>query len=101
MFASCLVELAARARRCILLCHRRLEPLFRRSFPSVEVIGGSHSSADNDPFPVLEGVDFQVPAGSLPKFFRRSTADFLRHEGYLRADDLRVAAWRGRLGALG
>ncbi len=99
MFASCLGEVARRAKSCTLLCHRRLEPLFRRSFPSVRVIGGSHLDADKDPFPLLEGIDFQVAAGSLPSRLRRSAADFPKHEGYLRADEARVSEWRKRLAA--
>lgn len=100
MFASCLGEVASRARRTVLYCNRRLEPLFRRSFPSVQVAGGSHVDAA-DPFPVLEGIDCQIAAGSLPRTFRRSAADFPAHNGYLRADDGKEAAWRSRLAALG
>ncbi len=101
MFASCVPQIAARARRCVLLCHRRLEPLFRRSFAGVEVIGGSHVSAANDPFPALEGIDCQIAAGSLPLHLRRSAEDFPAHGGYLRPDETRVAKWREKLAALG
>ncbi|MEK6243597.1 MAG: tetratricopeptide repeat protein [Pseudomonadota bacterium] len=100
MFASCLAEIAARAKRCVLLCSRRLEPLFRRSFPFAEVIGGSHALAE-DPFPVLSGVDYQVPSASLPRSLRRSAADFPRHQGYLKADPEKIRKWRERLDALG
>ncbi len=100
MFASCLAEIAANARRCVLFCNRRLEPLFRRSFPFAEVIGGSNRT-EQDRFPVVEGIDYQVAAGSLPRFLRRRAADFPRHAGYLRADPAKVDAWRARLSSLG
>ena len=101
MFASCLAEIAARAQRCVLLCARRLEPLFRRSFPYAEVVGGSHRSAANDPFPALRGIDFQIAAGSLPRSLRRSAAEFPRHDGYLKADQGRIEEYRRRLDSLG
>jgi len=100
MFASCLAELRARAARCVVLCDRRLERLFRRSLEGCEIVGGSHIVKD-DPFPVPEGIDLQVPAGSLPRVFRRSAADFPAHRGYLRADLAETDRWRERLRALG
>lgn len=100
MFASCLEEIAKRAERCVVLCNRRLEALLRRSLPFADVIGGSHTRHD-DPFPVLTGIDFQVPIASLPRTLRRSPADFPRHEGYLKADPEKIRKWRERLDALG
>ncbi len=100
MYASCLQELAASAQRCVVYCHRRLETLFRRSFPFAEVIGGSHLM-NVDPFPVLPQIDFQVAAGSLPRTFRRSAKDFPRHTGYLRAEEEKIARWSKRVADLG
>jgi tetratricopeptide (TPR) repeat protein len=100
MFASCLPEIASRARRCVLYCNRRLEALFRRSFDCAEVHAGSHMG-QSDPFPILEGIDFQVAAASLPRVLRRSIADFPEHAGYLKADPANVQEWRRRLDALG
>jgi tetratricopeptide (TPR) repeat protein len=101
MFASCLPEIASIAGRCILYCERRLEPLFRRSFPSAEVHGGSHLPSLEDPFPILDGVDFQVAAGSLPRLYRRHASDFPPHRGYLNADREKADKWRKRLATLG
>lgn len=100
MFASCLPDIAANAGRCILYCERRLERLFRRSFPYVEVYGGSHITPLNDPFPVLEGIDYQVAAASLPRAFRRDASDFPPHQGYLKPDPEKTKKWRERLAAL-
>jgi tetratricopeptide (TPR) repeat protein len=96
MFASCLPEVTARARECILVCEPRLVGLFTRSFP--EVIVRSPQSLTRE---ALERADFEVQAGSLPVRFRRSAAAFPDHRGYLRADPARVAHWRERLGATG
>lgn len=100
MYASCLPEIVAQAERCIIDCHPRLEPLFRRSFPRALV----HAATQTGPADWLAaagGVDFKVPIGSLPLYLRRSAADFPRHEGYLRASPERVQHWRARLDALG
>jgi tetratricopeptide (TPR) repeat protein len=93
MFAACLGNLAARASRCVLHCNPRLEALFKRSFPQVEVVGSA-------PARPIE-VDYQIAAGSLPRLFRRRAADFPRHDGYLKPDERKVAKWRDRLAALG
>ena len=105
MFASCLPELAARAPECIVECDPRLGRLFERSFPRARVV----TAAQNEAAPAWLAADpsvsarirAQVPIGSLPRWFRRSAADFPRHAGFLRADPARVARWRERLAACG
>lgn len=96
MLASCLPEVTARARECLLVCEPRLTRLFARSFPGVTV--RSPQSLDRAE---LDRADFEVQAGSLPVHFRRSAAAFPRHAGYLRADPERAAFWRQRLDATG
>ena len=97
MFASCIPDLVARGGRCTVGCHPKLEKLFRRSFPAVEVL------AKDERRGWARGAqrswDYQVAAGSLPRFLRRTRADFPAHTGYLRADPARVAFWRARLAA--
>ncbi len=100
MFASCLGELAGQARRSVLYCNTRLESLFRRSFPGVQIVAGSENAGQGQS-PVLEDIDLQVAAGSLPRVFRRRPEDFPRHSGYLKPDDARMAKWRGELAGLG
>lgn len=100
MFASCLAEVASKACRCVLYCNRRLETLFRRSFPFADVIGGSHVD-ERDAYPVLPGIDYQIAAGSLPRVLRRAEADFPHHDGYLKTDEQAVAQWHERLAQLG
>ena len=98
MFASCVSHMVENAGRVTLECSRKLESLFRRSFPQVTVVG----SLTNDrrvPEWVqgLGHVDYQVAIGSLPGHFRRNAEQFPVHSGYLRADPERVEYWRERL----
>jgi len=101
MFASCLPEMIARARHCVIECDRRLVALFRRSFPSATVL---ERPEDDGAIPSLKDfppVDYQVAAGTLPSFLRNEWADFPAHAGYLKADPGKAARWRTRLDALG
>lgn len=96
MFASCFDEVIAAASRCVVTCSPRLEKLFQRSFPAAEVLAvGPESTV------AVRDVDYQVAAGSLPKYLRRSVAAFPQHSGYLKADPELVERWRNRLAALG
>lgn len=99
MFASCVPEVAALAENCILECDVKLLTIFARSFPRVRCY---MHLAKGEPGWIREGLrpDAQIASGSLPRFFRRNLSDFPRHAGYLRADDARVAYWRGQLDAL-
>ena len=46
-------------------------------------------------------VELQTSMGSLPRYMRRSSVDFPRHDGYLRADPECLRNWRERLAAFG
>ncbi len=96
MFASCLPELIAASRHCVVECSGRLTGLFARSFPSAEVRESSSATAG-----IAHPLDWQIALGSLPQYLRKSATDFPRHHGYLRADPARVEVWRRRLAALG
>lgn len=98
MFASCLPDLAALARRVTVLVDGRLQRLFARSFPALAV---QAAEAGAPPAALEMSHDFQIALGSLPRHFRTSDASFPRHHGYLRADEERVRYWRARLDALG
>ena len=98
MFASCFNEVLDVAGRCFITCHRRLQPLFARSFPKASFLSGSE--ADLRARLASETVDFQIPAGSLPLVFRAGSGEFPRHTGYLRADPARIEHWRLRLAGL-
>ncbi len=97
MFASCLAPLLELSERCVVQCDPRLLPLFARSFPEAEFIdsaGGAAAVQSAGPF------DWRLPAGSLPRHFRRTMDDFGDGGAYLTADADSVAAFRERLDAL-
>jgi len=89
LFASCLPDLIAAASACVVECNVRLVKLFARSFPQAQVFaadaGGTIASTK---------ADFEISAGSLPQQFRRSTASFPMHAGYLKSDQARRVFWR-------
>jgi hypothetical protein len=95
MFASCVADLHAAGARCVIECSRRLTGLFARSFPGARVIARDRSKPPDRA--TLGAIDVQCHAGSLPRWLRRSAADF-PGTPYLRADPARIAAWRERLG---
>lgn len=101
MFASCLPDLLALGPRKVWLeAIARVAPTLARSFPGCEVIA-TKQGKQLDWVRPLQGVDYFVPLGDLPRFFRRSVGAFPVHEGYLHADPARVAHWRDTLAQLG
>ena len=100
MFASCLPDLLRRCPRITLTCAAKLEPIFRRSFPQIEV-----NSLDRTREPggetLLESASVTRAIGSLPLYFRPTLEHFPDHDGYLRADPDLVAQYRERLLAMG
>lgn len=103
-FASCYPDVIARAGHVILEAEPRLAPLFARSFPAATVVASDPAAERRGSEPAVEttppGVDIECPAGSLPRFLRRSLTDFPDHDGYLRAHPSAVAAFRERLAGL-
>lgn len=98
MFASCLPDIIAAADRSVIECTPKLLKLFRRSFGAPVVA----KPQDDAQLPALarQEIDCHSAMGSLPRFLRKTVADFPRHEGYLRADPARVDFWRERLAKL-
>lgn len=97
MFASCLPDILAQAERVIIECSERLAPLFKRSFPRALVRGGGKEDP-TDWAKQYAPVDFQLPIGSLPRWFRPDETTFPRNGGYLRADPRDMEQVRDRLG---
>jgi tetratricopeptide (TPR) repeat protein len=100
MFASCVGEVAAMARHCILECSPRLVSLLARSLPEAIVVapgttpGGERGVVD-------ERADVQIAAGSLPRLLRKALDSFPRRDHFLVADPLRCQQWRAWLAELG
>jgi len=107
MFASCLQDIAGQAGCCFLECDDRLAALFSRSFPDIRLHGSDRTRADSEQCQAFSdhhkkiNIDFQLPVGSLPRYFRKTINDFPHHSGYLNADTPSVDKWRQRLQALG
>lgn len=100
MFASCLPELLEQAEKVHVQCRGSVATLLARSFPT------AHVETDRDPgtdaWRSEPDVDFVVPIGSLPRFFRQDEASFRNGAGrYLVPDPAAVAHWRERYTALG
>jgi tetratricopeptide (TPR) repeat protein len=100
MFASCIPDLVRAGARVVLEAHPKLAPIFRRSFPGVDVRAGTQFEP-LDWVAADPSIDRYIEAGSLPLRFRRTRAEFPAHAGYLRADEESVRRWRRRLEALG
>ena len=92
MFSAPVLDVIRAGTRCILECDARLQPLFARSFPDVEVI--SDREAGFDP---ARGIAAQLPLGSLPGLYRNERSEFASAASpYLRADSARREHYRSR-----
>ena len=100
MFATCYPDVIRQARRCVIVCDVRLERLLRRSFPEAIVMGTPRGSEHLWNLPPSLSIDVKCPAGSLPRFVRRSADDFPRQRQLLRPDAAVVSQWRQRFSAL-
>ena len=98
MFASCYPDVIAAAREVVIECEPRLASLFARSFPEAEI---RSLATDQSGREMVHGCDRAIPAGSLPRIFRRSLDDFPDRRVVVKADPDRVAEWRDRLQAAG
>ncbi len=99
MFASCLPDVIACARACIVQCDPRLAALYRRSFPDAYVEGARRD--DRSWLAGCPPIQVHCAIGSLPRFFRRDARAFPAHASYLRADPALTEAWQRKLSELG
>ena len=97
LFAGMYADLVRHARRVVIECQAKLQPLFARSFPWAMVVASKQPNDDSS----LPRIDRQIAAGSLGALFRASLDTFPARRGYLIADASRVARWRARLDTLG
>jgi len=98
MLASVLPDVVKAASRVIVECDARLVPIYRRSFPDVEIL-----ARDEPPSARLSesDIDFQCALGSLCRWFRREAEAFANPVAYLTPDAGKVAAIRARYAELG
>jgi len=82
MFAGLIPEVIRGGNRCVLECDRRLQPLFARSFPEIDVVPRNDPTYTPEPDIVAH-----LPSGSLPNLLRQSSAAFAATRSpYLFAD---------------
>ena len=90
LFAGLILEVLAAGHRCVLNCDPRLQPLFARSFPAVEVISGYDPARDH-----ALNVAAHLPSGSLPGLFRTGLEAFAKTKSpYLAADPIQCNCFR-------
>ena len=101
MFASCIPNVIAQGKLCIIACEKRLVPLFSRSFSDALVT--AHFDPDNIYPSNLPPVDAKIAMGSLPKFFCSDLTSLLneKRKAYLIPDIEKVSVWRDRFAKLG
>ncbi|WPZ36182.1 tetratricopeptide repeat protein [Thalassobaculum sp. OXR-137] len=80
MFSSVLPELIRRAKHVYLESTPRLAPIMRRSFPRATIF--AYNPANPSPLLGDRRIDYSVPLGSLPLYFRKSLADFGKQRPY-------------------
>lgn len=100
MFASNYRALIERAKRTIIGCQERLVPLFQRSFPDAdcrafEQLNRSLAEGAND------RPDYQIAAGSLPRFIRPELSTVDASPRYLQASAELRDVWQEKLSLLG
>ena len=97
MFASCLEEFKDIQARIVLACDARLEKLFSRSFPFVEVIV---RDPENGYTQIASELDYHCAIGSLAKYVRHGFKDFEKSTPYLRVDEGLLKKWKARYSQL-
>lgn len=99
MFGSCLPELVAQAKHCVIVCDPRLVPLLARTFPTATVYGSKRH--DFSWLAQLPPADVHIPLGSLPQYLRPTLHSFPSRAGYLVPNTTRQRQYQQRLATLG
>lgn len=99
MFLSTLKEAHKLCNNIVVECDGRLVPLLQRSFPSVEFRQQAYLPAPSYQS-VNKDFDYQIPMGSLMKFFRSSFEDFKNSAPFLVADNTKKSEFATYLKSL-
>jgi len=93
LYSGMIPEIAARAAKCVIECEARLVPLYRRSFPNLEIV----PKEENALAALLSRTfDYQRSILDLGKWLRPSLGSFPNRRDVLRADAVRAAELRAR-----
>jgi tetratricopeptide (TPR) repeat protein len=84
LFLSMLQDLAEIAPKIILECESRLVKICKNTFPNIIV---RSAPLDNIQSQIKEDYDFQIPIGSLGRFFRKSELDIKSISSYLKPNE--------------
>lgn len=95
MFASMLPEMEKICGKVVFDCHPRLEDLFTKSFPGIDVFGTRKQ--DIITWTDRYKIDAKIAIGSLGKYFRNSAEDFPSQGAYLEPEFLRYERIKERL----
>jgi tetratricopeptide (TPR) repeat protein len=98
MFMSCYGDLAREGAHIILECERRLVPIMTKTFPQFEVRPERFGMPPKYLSPV-EDFDYEIPAGSLSRIYRKSAADYPEVAPKLYVDPERKSYFEARFGA--
>jgi tetratricopeptide (TPR) repeat protein len=100
MFAGLIPDVLRAGNRCLVDCDARLQPLFARSFPGIDVVSDhvSDNGPKNDPEHDSKlDIAAHLPCGSLPGLFRATSAAFAATTSpYLIADPVECERFRTR-----
>jgi len=96
LYGSCLPDLIEDCDHVIIDCDKRVEGLFKRSFPEASVYGTRRMDASWPNDHVWHG---RVAFGALPMHYRRKRSDF-PGKPFLKADPIRRLQWRAVLDTL-
>ena len=99
MFSSCLTDVLNEAESVILECSPRLQAIFQRSFPRLEVIARAESLEffwTKD----MGNIDCRIFLSELPRFYRHKQDDFPQKGSYLSVNPSLLNAWQSQLAAL-
>jgi Tfp pilus assembly protein PilF len=94
MFAGLIPDAVSAGNAITLDCDARLQPLFARSFPCIEVVSGLDASRSGE-----REIAAHLPTGSLPGLYRSSEAAFAATASpYLQADPVERERFRAAYG---
>lgn len=90
MFASIVGDATQYASKVMMTCDTRLQSLFARSFPDIDVLG-------NPPVMSESIYDSHISMGDLARLFRSEKHNFIGKSPYLKADQIKVGQFRKTL----
>jgi len=93
LFLSCLPDLIATDANIIIECDKRLVSILQRSFPNCIVRKEDFDSSSNI-IGKYDDYDFQLPVGSLMRFFRPHIDDFSRSNKYIKVDSFLASKYK-------